>query len=169
MVVTIMRRFSGVFLALMVLLVSCNNNNDSSEETGDTFPEELQRVWQDRTDDDGDELGIYFDETSLYLWDYFGDSFDEGEDCYETFLTGELISYEGDIYRIRSVFNNQEISARIEVDGDDLTISDPGEGGDVSNFSADERSVEDLSPVCQAKITGKEPATDLQRALRIKN
>lgn len=161
------RRLIGLCVVVCMLSISCNNNSDSSEETGDQFPDELQRVWQDATEDDGDELGVYFDDTSLYLWDYFGDSFDQGEDCYETFKTGDLISYEGDIYRIRSIFNNQEITARIVVDGDNMTVSDPGEGGDSSNFTADSRSVSELTPVCQAKSPAKRSLKDLSEVLGI--
>ncbi|MDR9416164.1 MAG: hypothetical protein RI564_07765 [Gracilimonas sp.] len=146
-----MRKLQLILILIIISIVniSCKNND---EETGDTFPEFLHAVWQDEEFDDGDEIGIYFTEKKIFSWDYDGDSFDEGDDCYFVFEIGEIISYTGDKYRfkVNDLFSDEEeeITVIIKVNGNTMTISDPDEDEDSTPYSKDSRDILDLEPKC---------------------
>ena len=140
----------AVTICSIIFLSSCKK--DSKTETGDEFPDEMHAVWQEEGWDDGDELGLYFTSKMMAIWDYAGDEYDQGEDCYYNWEAGELISYEGNNYRIRLIdffFDDlEELTVNIRVDGDRMIIIDPEEEDSEQEYSRDSRSIEDLTPEC---------------------
>jgi hypothetical protein len=85
-------------------------------------------------------------------WDYMGDEYDEGDDCYYNWEVGELISYEGSNFRINmsSFFSeeSEEATVSITVDGNLLSMSEPGDNDFTEEYSKDNRSVSNLTPKC---------------------
>ncbi|MEX0723312.1 MAG: hypothetical protein WD357_08865 [Gracilimonas sp.] len=144
----------------LIFLISCKK--DSKSDTGDEFPQEMRAVWQEEGWDDGDEIGLYFNTKTMGAWDYAGDEYDQGENCYYNWEAGELISYEGNNYRIRLVdfFSDdiEELTVNIRVDGNMMTIIDPEGEDSEQEYSRDSRSIDDLTPECsdQFKISTDE-------------
>ena len=145
-----------LLLALVssTILISCKDSK--KEDSGDEFPEFLHFVWQDEEFDDGDELGVYFSADSIGSWDYFGDEYDQGEDCYFAMFVAEIVSYKGDEYRIRYneeyVFpgENLEETIDLEVDGNELTVTAEVDGQTIIvPYSKDSRTVSDFTPICE--------------------
>lgn len=133
------------------LLSSCKDSKDE-KETGTEFPTEFQKVWQD--DEyilEGDEIGIYFTDTEVVFWDYDGDEYDQGEDCFYIFEAGTLISYEGDNYTVSIIDpetqEQEQINAEITISNGKLIIDDPEESEPITHTDTGD-SISDLSPVC---------------------
>lgn len=144
----------------LIFLMSCKK--DSGDSSGDEFPQEMRGVWQEEGWDDGDELGIYFTSNTMGYWDYMGDEYDQGDDCYINWEFAELISYEGDNFRmtIMDFFSEgeEEGTVRIIVDGDILTMSEESDNEYIEEYSRDSRSVSNLTPECSesAKVNSDE-------------
>ena len=69
----------GFIAVCACVLSSCKDKNDGVE-TGNEFPTEFQKVWQeDEFAAEGDEIGVHFTDNKVIVWDYDGDNFDEGE------------------------------------------------------------------------------------------
>lgn len=147
-------RLKSVLGLMLCLLIVTSCKNTDSDESDAIFPESFQKVWQDETFDDGDVIGIYFTENQVYAWDYDGDDFDQGEDCYFNFPTGSLKSVDDDIYTIEFLdpFNgdNEIFNVRIFVTGDTLRTVDI-EDGFISSFSDTGMNPSDLTPACTFK------------------
>lgn len=133
-------------------MTSCKNTD--SDESDAIFPVSFQKVWQDETFDDGDVIGIYFTENQVYDWDYDGDDFDQGEDCYFNSPLGSLISVDGDIYTIEFLDplsgENDEVDVRIFIAGDTLRAVYIDDGFTIS-FSDTGMNPSDLTPACTFK------------------
>lgn len=142
-----LKKSHSYFILLLLLTISCKDK--SSTETGTTFPESFQFVWQDESFDDGDELGVYFTDTGIYFWDYFGDSYDQGPDCYAVLLVIEIVSYEGDVYTVE--FIDPDTGTR-ETETVDIQIRDGllivGEEGDEIPHSKTNLMPSQLTPAC---------------------
>ncbi|MEQ8579666.1 MAG: hypothetical protein RIC57_09490 [Balneola sp.] len=141
-------------LSLLILLsISCKDKSEDSE-TGTEFPSEFQKVWQDdEFTSDGDEIGIYFTDTKIGFWDYDGDDFDQGDDCYFISEEATLISFEGDIYTIEveDPDGTERIEAEITINNGKLIIDDPEESEPFSHTDTGD-SVSDLSPLCPGNL-----------------
>jgi|AntRauTorcE11897_2_1112592.scaffolds.fasta_scaffold01331_10 hypothetical protein len=146
----IRRTFIAITILPLIFIISCKK--DSNDNSGDEFPQEMRSVWQEEGWDDGDELGIYFTNNTMGSWDYMGDEYDEGDDCYYNWEVGELISYEGSNFRINmsSFFSeeSEEATVSITVDGNLLSMSEPGDNDFTEEYSKDNRSVSNLTPKC---------------------
>ena len=152
-------------LGLCLLLVigmackdkSTNNDDDDNGDgtgSGDGFATAVQKVWQDESFDDGDEIGIAFDEDDIFLWDYFGDSFDQGDDCYFVDDVGDFVSRDGDVYQL-TLFNFfaggfDTLEVRLTVDGDTLTLDDRTQQV-IVKFSDTDDDLDELTPQCTEK------------------
>lgn len=135
-----------------LIMVSCK---DDSKDSGGTFPDNIQGVWQEEGWDDGDELGVYFSSKEMGYWDYFGDEYDDLEHCYSNYVLGELVSRDGDNYRIKASAEwvqegeDDEGIITIKVEDDMLTMSYPEDDGDYEElYSRDSRSVSSMTPEC---------------------
>ena len=68
----------------------------------------------------------------FWCWDYDGDDFDQGEDCYFAGITGTLLEADGDVYTIRAFDpfsgETEDAEVRITVDGDTLRTVDISDG-----------------------------------------
>ncbi len=142
----------GLMLCLLIV-TSCKNTD--SDESDAIFPESFQKVWQEEPFDDGDVIGIYFTKNQMYTWDYNGDDFDQGEDCYFNDLEGSLISVDGDIYTIEFLdpFSGEveyEFDLRISIAGNTLRTVDI-EDGVTTSFSDTGMNPSDLTPACTFK------------------
>lgn len=152
-------KIRSIIIAITIMplafMVSCKK--DSGDSSGNEFPQEMRDVWQEEGWDDGDEIGLYITSNTMGYWDYMGDEYDQGEDCYYDYEVGELISYEGNNFRmnLENFFSeeSEEVTIRINVDGNILTMSDPVEGDDYTEeYSRDSRSVSNLTPVCSGNF-----------------
>ncbi len=140
---------------IIVTGLSCKNNDDD-DDSGGSFPESFQKVWQEEVFDDGDEIGVYFTDDKLFFWDYFGDSFDQGDDCYINEEIGTIVSVDGDVYtiRVRDFFSDEteDVPARIVVQGDTLRFTDIADDFETP-YSDTGMSSSDLTPECTFKVS----------------
>jgi hypothetical protein len=156
-----------------VLLISCKDSKSKEEEEiGTEFPAEFQKVWQDDESIlEGDELGIYFTDTKIVFWDYDGDDFDQGDDCFYVFEAGTLVSYEGDNYTVSIIDpetqGQEQISAEITINNGKLIIDDPEESEPITHTDTGD-SISDLSPVCSDQAAKRVLRID-KSALLFKN
>lgn len=158
----------SIVLFTFLIMASCK---DDSNESGGTFPDNIQGVWQEEGWDDGDELGIYFTSNEFGYWDYMGDAYDEGEDCYWNGIVAELISRDGDNYRMRATGEwadeeDEEGIINLKVSGDMLTVTYPDDEEDEDYeeiYSKDSRSVGDLTPECSFKSKSSPNADKFQK------
>lgn len=135
-------------LLVCIIIAACKDKNNDVE-TGTTFPDELQGVWQDESFDDG-EIGIIIESKTVSSWDYLGDEYDEGEDCYEIGIIAELISYEGDHYTLNVMDlgdEPEEESGTITIE-DDLLVLQGDEEDEKVVYSRTGLSKSDLAPGC---------------------
>lgn len=140
------------FLLATLLLATACNNDDSGEE----FPETLQNVWQDEAGSySNNDFGIYFKKDKMYSWDYIGDSFDSGNDCYVEEEVGELVSYDGNAYRISmkdSPFTGREnVEETIYINNNNTWISAYLESdvNDERIWFKDSRTIGEIDPLCE--------------------
>lgn len=158
---------TAITILPLIFLMSCKK--DSGDSSGDEFPQEMRDVWQEEGWDDGDELGIYFTNNTMGYWDYMGDEYDQGEDCYFNWEFADLVSYEGNNFRLRiddlfSEGESEEGTVTIIVDGDILTMSEESEDYE-DEYSRDSRSVNDLTPECNTstnKVNAEETKSKFQ-------
>jgi hypothetical protein len=139
---------------MIVAGLSCKKDND--DDSGGSFPDSFQKVWQEEIFDDGDEIGVYFTDDKLFLWDYLGDAFDDFDDCYINEELGTLVGVDGDIYTIRTIdfFSGEEedVAGRIIVDGDTLRVTDIEDGFETP-YSDTGMAVSALTPECSFKVS----------------
>jgi len=172
------------FLLFGLVLTGCKDSNDVV--SGDTFPENMQGVWQSMSysetgsdgsnfegsfEEDGDLLGLYFTEDRIGYWDYFGDEFDEGEDCYLADTAAVLMSFEGDIFRIMDLEEGQEVELTIRLDDSEMTLSGSDEFEGVTydyreTFSPYNKTVAQMTPVCDFNFKKTDLEAKVQKLRR---
>lgn len=167
--------FFSVLLAGLAL-TGCKDSNDVA--SGDTFPENMQGVWQSISysetgsdgstfessfEEDGDVLGIYFTEDRIGFWDYDGDEFDQGEDCYFADTAAVLISFEGSTFRVTDLFEGARGEFNINVEGSEMTLTGTDEFDGVTydyseTFSRYDKTISQLTPKCEGgfKISARD-------------
>lgn len=115
----------------------------------------LAGVWN-ASDDFGvevDELYLVIDANGLFRdYDYMGDTFDQGPNCYE--LESGWLEKSGDLYTLHYEDGQIITDISIEANGDVLSVVNSAE-----DFSADypreTRTEEEFVPVCGAAIAPK--------------
>lgn len=141
----------SIVLLTAFIMISCK---DDSGDSGGTFPGSIWGVWQEEGSDEGDEIGIYFTDKDMGSWDYFGDEYDQGDDCYSNYVIGSLVSRNGDNYRIKfdemwiGEGENDEGVVTIRVNGDMLTLTGPDTEDYEVTYSKDSRSVSSMTQEC---------------------
>ena len=150
-------------LLVTAAMISCKDSK-KKKESGDSFPEFIQGVWQYQGADNGDEIGIFVTADSLGGWDYAGDEFDQDGDCYYyVFATAAIVSYIGNEYRLK-YFDSFEETVTIDLDGNLLTIGYDPEGEPESDtYSKDSRTVASMTPICTDSFFKSRPDVEQKR------
>lgn len=139
---------------------SCKDSGgDDDGEIGVEFGARLQTVWQDdESATENDEIGIYFTKTKIFFWDYDGDEFDEGDDCYFVAEVASLVFFEEDIYTLSFIDpetqEEMEVKAKITIVDGKLVFSDE-EGQDAITYTNTQNSSENLNPKCRSEAKTK--------------
>ena len=120
------RLFAAVLLALFV--IGCDSNDD---EKGS-----IEGLWELRG---ADEFYVEITDDEINLYDYQGDSVDQGEDCYAIQFF-DITDKDGDTYEL-----DNETELEITRDDDELRVDD---GDEVLRFNRSDEDVDDFEPAC---------------------
>lgn len=141
-----------------VILTGCgSDDNDDGSQAG---LELISGVW-----DAFDLEGQLVDEGYLYIspngeitsYDYLGDSFDNGDNCYSEFFEGTVSFVSDSLYVFENV-DGEERELDIRVTNDILRLSPVDDESLVDEFPRSTLFLSDLSPIC-------DPDTDLKTAV----
>lgn len=126
--------------ALFLSLTACDSNDENDSSS-------LDGVYQLRSDD-GDIFFISIEGRSVTSYDYFGDSFDQGDDCYGTFT--ETGSRSGEVLTFRTVEDGIEYRLEVTVEDDVLTFADYEDGQLFASDKWDrsDRRISSFTPIC---------------------
>ena len=128
-------------------LISCKKNSTSAEELN-----ELEGVWKyDNTE--GDDIYLEMGSETITIFDYYGDDFDQGEDCYYIDVY-EITNVEGSTFTIiYSEEPDMEFEITIEFVNEKIRITQTFEfNGEEETFtefySRSNREVSSFTPEC---------------------
>ncbi len=144
---------------------------DRSDERASDFRSEceldgesISGLWQFSAVDvfDLDADVFYFDidaeAEEIVIYDFLGDDFDEGEDCYRV-LDVDITDVDGDVYTLR--FNYEDGTTetgqtRLRAEGDVLlsTIADAGGNETTERYNRSSESVDEFTPECESDGDG---------------
>ncbi len=141
--------------------VSCKDNSSDGFE-----PESVEGLWKLESTE-GDLNYVNITSTTVTFYDYQGDEFDEGEDCY-IIESQEIEEIDGNIYKFEDPENpGSTIDIEITVDDDRLTVEQPFGNGTVTvNFTRFSGNVNTFTPECEesqlkAKVFGFQTLNDV--------
>ncbi len=139
-------------LAVSAFTVSCGGSDLDNKQTGVSSISGLY-AWDY---DDGDEAYTHISENgSLSIYDYAGDSFDNGENCYwiaENIATYTHVSEYNYIQEVSNTGVTSEISIRRTSSG--ITVSGVDvDGPFTANFLNSNLSISDFTPTCTESMT----------------
>lgn len=141
--------FLTVALISLVIIQGCKDSNNNDENTS------VLGLWQ-LDSNEGDISYINITTTTVTAYDYMGDEYDEGPDCYEI-ESQEILDVKGSKYTFEDPFNpNTTIEVEVTANGNRLTVVQPfGSAMVTLKFSKSNASVNSFTPECeevQAKI-----------------
>jgi hypothetical protein len=141
-------------LVLCTLLIGCGDDDDNSaaiEASSTPAGGEVKAfdgVWDDTSDsEDGQDISYSVVSGNSYTsYDYMGDSFDEGDDCYEV-SNATLEALGGTDYQLDFSDSGFEISVEVQFirDGNKLSVTTEF-GTSISTLS--NKTEDDFSPIC---------------------
>lgn len=123
---------------------SCKDNGNNNDDLAGN----VEGVWQ-LDSDEGDVLYIDISTEAVASYDYMGDSFDEGDDCYEIDIS-DIVEKDGNIYTITNPeFPGSEFEATLELNGNKLTVSMQFMGGNlVEVYTKSNAQTSSFTPEC---------------------
>ena len=134
-----------IILGFTVCLSACielpEEDDDETAEPGD-----IVGVWDYTTDEAGGTQDVYYmaveSDGDIIVYDYQGDSYDEGANCYFIYDTGFSQYVSGNRFEWTIVQSSSNEVFTVTVSGDNLTIA----GGDVLTRTS--LLASDFSPEC---------------------
>lgn len=138
-----LRAILKISIICLIVLQGCKDSNNSDEN------DSVLGLWQlDSTEGDVSYIDVTGETVTTY--DYMGDDFDEGPECYEI-DTQEILDINGSKYTFTDPFDPQ---ATIEVDvtanGNRLTVVQPFGNITVTlQFSKSNASISSFTPECE--------------------
>lgn len=154
----------AVLLTLTVItLIGCGGGGSGSSKSDTSDNKQIQGLWSLAGGEfeatgykgTGDERYLHIQEGRLTIYDYKGDSFDQGDNCY-VILSGSLVSKGGDNYEFR-VFGSSS-SRQYSIENSRLIERGMINYEDSSDrtpyhfiYERSELSISDFSPDCASK------------------
>lgn len=144
--------FKTALLSALTLsiFVSCKDNDNDN----DSF-EEIAGLWQ-LDSDEGDILYINITPDEVTSYDYLGDEYDEGEDCYEVEIS-EILEVDGDTFTIEAPeFEGGQLEATITVVNGKLNIRITFLGEELTDtYTRSNAQTGSFTPVCTETAQAK--------------
>lgn len=136
---------SKITLAVLACLVLTAGCKSSSTDSGDT---EVEGLWK-LNSTEGDISYLNITATTVTYYDYMGDEYDEGEDCYEI-ISNEILEVDGDIYKFADPFDPEKtIDVTVTAAGNQLTVQQPFGSITVTiKFTRYNSNISEFTPEC---------------------
>ncbi|MDZ7683358.1 MAG: hypothetical protein U5J63_17025 [Fodinibius sp.] len=135
------------FLCLITLTSCKDSSSNSGEETS------VEGLWLTDSNE-GDISYVHITNTIVSFYDYQGDDFDQGEDCY---IIGreEILEIDGNIYKFADPENpGKTIDIRLTAQGNKLTVVQPfGNGSVTVTFTRHNGNISSFTPECTEEET----------------
>lgn len=132
-----------VALASLLFTQGCKDSNNNDENTS------VLGLWQ-LDSNEGDINYINITTTTVTSYDYMGDEFDEGPDCYEI-DSQEILDVNGSKYTFTDPFNpNATIEVDVTANDNRLTVVQPFGSVTVTlQFNKSNASIGSFTPECE--------------------
>lgn len=138
-----------LFLVVLISMISsCSDDNNNNDE-GEELLADIQGLWQ-LDSEEGDINYIHVDNRIIYNYDYMGDDFDEGPECYE-YSRNEILSIEGDevTFMIDDDPEDTE-TVTVIVSNNVLSVSQTFAGLQFTQlFNRSNTDVDSFTPICE--------------------
>ncbi|MDR8392467.1 hypothetical protein NC796_15035 [Aliifodinibius sp. S!AR15-10] len=131
-----------VGLLCVLTLVSCKDNSTDSELST------AVGLWKlNSTENDISYINVT--ETSVTTYDYMGDEYDQGEDCY-LIEVEDILEINGNIYTFTDPFDDSKtIDVEVTVNGNTLTVKQPVASGTVTfEYTKHNGNTSSFTPEC---------------------
>lgn len=131
---------------LIIFMSSCSDNNNN--DRGDELLADIQGMWL-LDSEDGDVSYIHVDDRIVSNYDYMGDDFDEGPECY-LYTRTEIKTIDGD--QVTFIIEDDPqftITAKISVSNSIMSISQKLGGVEFTElFNRSNSKVDSFVPFC---------------------
>lgn len=140
---------AALVLALLGTAVGC----DSGGGDDDDDPESIDGLWESRGQDVF-YLEIDTDAQEIVIHDYYGDDFDDFDDCYVT-INVPILDVDGNVYTLlveNSDGEDEEAEARLRVENGVLlstTTDNDGSTEVTERYDRSDRNVSEFEPECE--------------------
>lgn len=136
-----------VALTGLLFIQGCKDSNNNDENTS------VLGLWQ-LDSNEGDINYVNITTTAVTSYDYMGDEYDEGPDCYEI-DTQEILDVNGSKYTFTDPFNsNDTIEVDVTANGNQLTVVQPfGNIMVTLKFTKSNASINSFTPECEENQT----------------
>lgn len=133
-----------LFALTLSIFVSCKDNGNDD----DPF-EEIAGLWQ-LDSDEGDILYIDITPDEVTSYDYLGDEYDEGDDCYLV-ETSEILEVDGDTFTIEAPeFEGGQLEVTITVVSGKLNVTITFLGEELTDtYTRSSAQTGSFTPVCE--------------------
>lgn len=109
-------------VAVFITFISSCSDNNNNNDTGEELLADIQGMWQ-LDSEDGDVSYVHVDDRIVSNYDYMGDDFDEGPECY-LYTRTEIKTIEGD--QVTFIVEDDPqltVTAKISVKNNILSVS----------------------------------------------
>ncbi len=134
---------SALCMITLISLQGCKDSNSSNDA------DSVLGLWQ-LDSSEGDIYYVNITSEIVTFYDYLGDEYDEGPECYEI-VTNEILDQNGDTYTFEDPFDPEAtIEVKVTANGNRLTVLQPFGGGTVTlEFSKSNASIDSFTPECE--------------------
>lgn len=148
---------STLCMITLIGLQGCKDSNSSNDAYS------VLGLWQ-LDSSEGDIYYVNITTEIVTFYDYLGDEYDEGPECYEI-VANEILDLDGDTYTFEDPFDPKAtIEVEVTANGNRLTVSQPFGGGTVMlEFSKSNTSIDSFTPECEENQLKQTPALFLRR------
>lgn len=137
--------------------MGCKDDSISTEEDNNNS---YLGIWEyvgsiyegEQYDNEGDVYYLNIKENKITEYDYMGDSYDEGPDCYEVYET--TIIFDNDVI----IIENEElgtVSVKLAIENDKLRLFSAEEESYISLWKRSDKEVSSFVPECTSKRVNK--------------
>ncbi|MGK7370108.1 MAG: hypothetical protein ACNS64_07815 [Candidatus Halalkalibacterium sp. M3_1C_030] len=136
-----------VLLLSLLVIQGCKDSNNNDENTS------VLGLWQ-LNSTEGDISYVNITTTSVTSYDFMGDEFDEGPDCYEIDAL-QILDVNGSKYTFTDPFDpNATIEVDVTANGNELTVVQPFGNITVTlKFNKSNASISSFTPECEENQT----------------
>lgn len=134
---------TAVFVIALTTIQGCKESSNNDENTS------VLGLWQ-LNSVEGDIRYVNITTETVTEYDYMGDDFDEGPECYEIDIQ-EILNINGSKYTFEDPFDPEAtIEVDVTVNGNELTVVQPfGDASITLQFSKSNASISSFTPECE--------------------